>query len=244
MRRLEACYFVPSTSEADVWRRLVSVLARSAATWCPDWAIRILELPVPAPRPGSRADSYLANTYKLEAWIEAVDGADNGDELVLLDADMMITGPLDAIWDRPFDIAYTTRQDCPVPLNGGVVFMRVSPASRRWAALWLEENAAMFRSADEYAPWRRRYQGLNQAALGKMLETRAADHGASVLAVPCATWNCENTAWASFDPQTTRIVHVKDVLRNAVLGQGPMPPGCSAVVDLWRRLDRQAQEAS
>jgi hypothetical protein len=243
VRRLESLYFVPQTPEGHAtWPRLAAVFQASAAAWCPGWDLRIRQWPAPAHRPGARASSYLANTYKLEGWAQAVAGAEDGDELVLTDADMLVTGAVDAIWDHAFDVAYTERPDCRVPLNAGVVFVRVSAASRRFLALWLEENARMFDSAAEFAPWRHKYIGLNQAALGKVLETRGADHQAQVLAVPCATWNCENESWVHFD-ETTRIVHIKDNLRQACFRQGPTPPGCDAIVARWRAIDREVRRA-
>jgi hypothetical protein len=238
-RRLEACYFAPLTPDAQAdWPRLAAVLDRSARHWCPGWAIRVQELPSPTPRPGARAESYLANTWKLEAWQAAIDEAADGDEVVLLDADTMITGPLDPIWDQPFELAYTRREaSSRVPLNAGVIFVRVSPEVRDFFDLWVAENALMLGSAEAHAVWRHRYMGVNQSALGKLLETGVAARTVDLLAVPCAEWNCENDAWASFDPDGTRIVHIKDNLRQAVFRQGPTPPGCEAIVARWRALD-------
>lgn len=206
--RLVACYFtgtVPGRFE-----RLAGVLERSARQHCPGWTLEIGLIRGPKGDPVG-TPMQTANTHKLACWAMRVHQAAIGDRLLLMDADTMIVNSLDAVWDRPFDVAYTVKSGSKFPINAGVVFVRVSLAARAFFARWVEENARLLRN-DPERTYRKRYGGLNQAALACVLQAPAA----RVVALPCAEWNCEDSTWASFTPARTRIVHVKGDLQRAI----------------------------
>lgn len=236
MRRIESCYF--GTGAGDQWPRMARVLAHTAAQQCPGWEIAVEPLPAPRVHP-NRNPGHVANTAKLDHWSRLIEVAPDGDEVLLIDADTMILRPLDPIWDEPFDVAYTVRPDgYRHPLNGGVVFVRVSDAARMFLDLWRTENRRMFNDPAYHRSWKAKYAGINQPALGVLLEERRSH--ARLRALPCAEWNCEESAWPTFDPQVTRIVHLKSALRRGLFNLQPPTPQLKPLVRLWKTIEREA----
>lgn len=253
--RLYAAYF--AGTEAGVERggqyvRMAHVLAYTAAQHCAGWDVQIEHIPHPARSSALQNASHLWNTSKLDAWVRAVEAAPDGTPLLLMDADMIIVGALDALWDTPFDLGYTVRSHGTLPFNGGVVALRVHDGTRAFMHRWGALNLAFLSDAEAHTPFRRRYAGINQASFGALLE--AGDHGLQIAALPCELWNCENTCWGRFD-HATRIVHIKSRLRRDVFGvSAPVHPKHKQLVTLWhaleqamlrtRRQDRRAAVAS
>lgn len=237
--RLISCYF----TEGERWPRLAGVLEHTAHQHCQGWDIRVSRLQMPT-QPAI-ADCYAANSHKLAHWCQEVDAAPDGTPMLLIDADTAILRPLDDIWDQPFDMAYTVRPPrSRYPFNAGVVFVRASLRSRAFLAYWLDVNQRFLGNQRDHETWKRRYGGINQAALGHVLDLCPNVFGSvQLLTLPCATWNCEDDSWATFDPQATRILHVKSDLRRLVFG-GPKQAARSQYAELcalWQRLDREAE---
>jgi hypothetical protein len=204
------------------YERMAAVLAFTLARHCTGWDRRV-EAFAPADdcRPRAMADSYVWNTQKMLFWSRLVDEAPDGAELLLLDADIMVLRPLDDLWTRSFDMAYTTKVDARLPFNTGVVALRLSPAVRAFHERWVNEQLKMLRDQAFHATYRHKYGGIHQAALGYCLEQGAAKH-LELLELPCTEWNCEDATWRQFSPETTRIVHLKSGLRSARLRSGPV----------------------
>jgi hypothetical protein len=220
--------------------RLARVLEFTSALHCPTWQRTIERItPVKLTRSPSASDSHLTNTQKLEAWYRAVLAAPDGACLLLLDADAFITRPLDDVWERDFDVAYTVKP-AKFPHNAGVVFVRSSPQSRAFVELWRNENLRMFRDGAHHQHWRRKYGGINQASLGSVLESSVAAK-VQILRLPCAEWNCEDSSWDHFDPEVTRIVHVKSALRRAVFRIGATPARLRPLMKAWHKLEGEAK---
>jgi hypothetical protein len=240
---LAASYF-GSGAAGDQYGRLARVLEYTAAVHCPDWTIRVERLKAPPSYTSALGvQSHVTNSQKLEWWRSVVVDAEDGDRVLLIDADMMITRPLGDVWDRPFDLAYTIRTEGRLPLNGGVVFVRVSPATRRFVDRWFAVNQEFLGDAKAHARWRTKYAGINQAAFGYMLE-RESDHGLALERLTCHEWNAENTAWAKFDPTFTRIVHLKSGLRRALFGAPYHRPESKRLITLWHELEARAKSAA
>jgi hypothetical protein len=233
--RIESCYFARPQAGA-AWTRMARVLEDTARQHCQGWSVHVLALP-PAPMPTHVVSwSFAANTHKLDHWRAVVEAAANGDRILLLDADTAIVRPLDDIWDRPFDLAMTTKRD-RFPFNAGVVFLRVSPPIRAFMRAWVSTNREFLLNGDLHKPWRSKHGGLNQSALGCLLATGAlAD--LDVLELPCAEWNCEDSAWATFDADRTRILHIKSALRVAVIERQPCDARMKPAADYWRARER------
>lgn len=221
-----------------MWSRLSRVLAHTAAVHCPTWEARIETVAPPKNRRDVGVPSHVDNTHKLAWWADRVREATDGDQLLLIDADTAILKPLDDIWRESFDVAYTVRSGFFAPFNAGVVFLRVSPLTRAFMDRWVTLNTELQHVTAK--PWRKRYGGVNQASLGALLEETDA-MGLTVKPLPCRIWNCEDSAWAHFDPMETRILHIKSGLRRACLHSVPViEPELKPLMALWRGLEAQA----
>lgn len=233
--QLESCYFEDGTGE---WTRLARVLAFTAQQHCAAWTRSIVAAAPERRRVGTGIVTHIANTQKLDLWCQRVQAAADGTELLLLDADLCLLRSLDEIWQQPFDLAYATKQHM-FPFNLGVLFVRVSPTTRRFFEMWRQENDQLFRPGEGARLWRQRYGGINQAAFGALLERGALDF-LQRRALECTEWNCEESAWAAFDPDRTRILHIKGTLRRSVFLRQTPDPAHVPLIKLWRSLDREA----
>lgn len=245
--RLECPYF---DGETDRYTRMARVLRYTAQQHCPAWLINVQAI-APARMDGLpvRENRYLANSHKLGDWCRAIADAPLGTRMLLIDADTFITNPIDDVWDRNFDLAYTVRQSYMLPFNLGVVFVRVTPETKAFMELWRQQNNLMYGDESYHDPWRKRYGGINQAAFGYLIDH--TDHGLHLLTLPCSEWNCENSGWTGFDPELTRIVHVKGALRRLVFTNqaGPLEEHIKdqselmPLADRWWALEQEAKRA-
>lgn len=231
---LEACYF---GGRDPIFPRLASAFVRSAERQCATWDRRVQLIDAP-PRPGTRRLQHHQNTVKLAHWRRVVQQAPDGTCLLLADADLLILLPIDDIWERSFDLAYTVKRHV-FPFNLGVIFLRVSDRTRAAMETWWRANLELLESADDTSPggWRQRFGGVNQGAFGLSLEAGRFDH-LQLLELPCREWNCEESAWSRFDLGRTRILHIKGALRRAILGHESETLDLSAAVSCWRSLEQ------
>lgn len=229
-----------------IYERMARVFLATAQQWCPDWQINLRNVDVRSLDRHPRAlTSHVANTQKMEEWNDIVQRAPNGSRLLLVDADTFFTRGITDVWRTRFDIAYTTKES-RFPFNSGVVFVRVSPQVKAFFEVWAEENRAMLVDASRHAPWRRKYGGINQAAFGRMLKSEAAEV-LNIVGLPCQEWNCEDSSWVDFDPERTRIVHVKSALRRAIFSGcvlSARKPGVAALAELWRQHEAECLEVA
>lgn len=245
--RLIACHF--DEGRDALWSRFARVLERTAAMHCPAWSVEIAQ--IPANRVQRKPElwqtamgvpTFVRNTHKLAYWNARVQAAAEGEHLLLIDVDTMILRPLDDVWSRPFDLAYTVKR-AQFPLNGGVIFLRVSDRVKRFVGAWVDENARLLTDTNKRKPWQVKYGGINQAALGHMLEQIDVT-GVQVAALPCQEWNCEDSSWSAFDPAVTRIVHLKSLLRRACVYALDQTPDLKPLSDRWRALDRATSKSA
>lgn len=243
-----SCYFAGDDANAletgDRYDRMGAVLQHTARLHCGHWDRRIGRIVPPAvPRRSGATPSHVQNSQKLEYWTAAVLDAPDGAQLLLIDADTFITQCLDPLWDRAFDIAYTVRpEDSRLPFNGGVIAVRANERSRTFFTAFRQLNRNMLEDPRYHIQFRRRFGGINQAAFGALLETPSAQGGAVLERLACREWNCEETGWLEFDPNITRIVHVKSSLRRAIFSMTTVPDGTKLreLVSMWRRLEKEA----
>lgn len=232
--RIEAIWF-----GNGIYERMAKVFLATATAHCPNWRVNLRRVDrVHLERHRFANDSHADNTQKMEQWNATVQNSRDGDRILLVDADTFFVNPIDDIWGREFDIAYTVKQ-AKFPFNSGVMFVRVTETTKAFFSDWAEENRRMLASSGAHAPWRRKYGGINQAAFGKMLKSPSAK-SMSILAIPCREWNCEDSSWAAFDRDTTRIIHVKGALRRALFERRYTDlrrPGIAALVALWEEME-------
>jgi hypothetical protein len=231
-----ACYF--GTGQlGDNYGRLAKVLEFTARRHCPEWDVRVVRIDPPDYHSAMGNQSHVWNTQKLEWWLRVVEEAPDGAQVLIIDGDMVVPRPRDDVWGQDFDVAYTTRMRSRLPLNGGVVFLRVNERSRTFMRQWWEANVRFLKNAAEHQPWRQKYAGINQSALGFVLEQKR--HGCTLVQLPCSEWNC--CEWDTFDPKRTRLLHVKSQLRRAVFGMCPTTYKVRPLVALWKKLERESR---
>jgi len=220
---------------SDQYPRLARVLEATARRWAPSWEIRVDAMPAPVLRSSVR-QAATDNHAKLGYWADAVDAAPDGRLLLLVDADTFVAAPLEPLERLDFDLAYTVREAVRFPMNGGVVAVKVNARTRSAVRAWYEIDRAFLLDPALCEPFRRVYGGQNQASFGAALEGGTFGE-LSLLTLPCKEWNAEETAWSSFRPGETRIVHVKAALRAHAFGVDAHP-STRALAEHWRRLER------
>lgn len=240
---LLACYFGAKREIDGQYDRMARVLAYTAQQHCSGWTIRVEAISTASmPRAASGNPSHEWNTLKLDWWIDQLDDLPDGARVVLMDADMTIVRPLDALWDQSFDLAYTVRGDTSalrIPFNGGFLALRLSPAVRAAMRRYRDENARMIVDRAHHMLWRRKYAGINQAAFGLLLETGGLAL-LEVVTLACQEWNCCD--WQTYTADT-RLVHYKSGLRRATFGMSPATSVLRPLVKEWHALEARALAA-
>lgn len=241
--RLYSCYFT-GTKDVDIrhWSALAKVLTYTAEKHCAQWTRTIEAITPEHVTSAIGRISHVYNTQKLEWWCDFVAHAAIGDRVLLIDADTAILRQLDDIWEREFDVAYTIRDrsGSKLPINGGVVFIRVNERSKAFVEAWRAENRRMLLDKN----WRMNYGeygGINQASWMTLVKRK--DAGVRALQLHCREWNCEDSTWRTFDPLRTRILHIKSELKRGVFaGQNQrVQPHLRVLVSRWRHLEEQAE---
>lgn len=218
-RVLYSCWF-----GNGLWERMAGVLERSARYYCPEWSIVVERIESEA------RTSYVSNSVKLAQWVKACESLPDGAELLLIDSDCYVRGNLDALWEASFDVAFTRKKESGhLPFNAGVVAIRLSDASRAFMREWLRVNDSFLLNREEHKKWEAKYGGINQAALGAILEK--GRHGIAIAWLPAAQWNC---CHAPLWEKPGAIVHIKSHLRQQVIRRvrtGPWAP----IINEWRQ---------
>lgn len=196
----------------DSYKRLYNVFAHSLRA---NSSFTLDTITPDAPTVDKRTTSHHANSHKLDIWAQYLDNATEGERIVFMDCDMMVLKDFADAFDNDFDVCYTKRTE-GLPLNGGVVFIRNNAKSRAFIRRWSEVDKQMLADKDFHGQWHPIYAGINQAALGYLLET-GNHEPCKITHLPCAIYNACDEDWMKLDPDC-RVVHFKSELRRAVLG--------------------------
>lgn len=214
----------PWTGDSPNYARMARVLEYTARKHNPHAEIRVTNIDW---APTSRSPAFVV---KARAWTEIICSEPDGTELVLLDTDTLVTGPLAGAFDGVgWDVGVTTR-GCLSTLNSGVLFVRVSPAVRQWIAPW-EALTVPWCARNE--PHRVRFG--DQDALKQLCKRRG---GPVLWQLPCRMWNAEQHCWPPID--ACKLVHVKSDARRLLFG-GELHGnhGADVVAELWRKAERE-----
>lgn len=164
---------------------------------------------------------YTDNHAKLLIWNEAVQSAEDSEHIVLMDADTIVLGPLDDAFEHDFDVAWTWRPG-RLPVNSGVVFIKVNDRSRAFMDAWVGRDHHLMTTRGLADHGKRKYGGANQASFMWL-----ALHGGGKdickldgKSLPCRKWNSVDQTWCDFNDDT-RILHIKGKLRDACVGGEP-----------------------
>lgn len=235
MRELHSVYFAAADGRGERWRRMARVLEHSARVAMPDWLVSVRRLPTPPA--SSQPASFVSNTHKLDEWDRIVAEAADGTELVLIDTDTMLLASLDPAFADPCDIALTRKSNTTrFRLNGGVVVVRVNATSRRFMRAWRDRNREFFADEQRRAPYLATFGGINQSALGSLLEEQ---HGTSIRYLDCAIYNaCYEPLWQRAAQAGARVVHFKSHLRQALFGSAGAR--YFSLISRWKRFERDA----
>jgi hypothetical protein len=213
----------------EMYERLVRVFRKSALRVMPE--VRFEERNLKCP--GNKIPKIhfrLSNTLKLREWVKWLDYTE--DNTVFMDCDMLILQDISPAFDLDFDIAYTVRTSAKMPMNGGVIFAKPTEGARKFLYAWNDINDKMFANPTFHHPYRVKYAGMNQAAFGYLLENPI--EGVNLLRLPCAVWNSCSEDWNKVNA-STRIVHIKSVLRKVVLGGNRS--AYKSITDIWKAYE-------
>lgn len=211
---------------------LLDVFRESLARNMPDIPLVEHILNPPAEIPMIRKVSYWANTYKLKRWEKIIRNA--SEPVILADCDMVCLRDISNAFCGDFDIAYTVRTNKRLPLNGGLIFVKPTAASRRFFAMFRATNERMYWDPLFHEKWKHKTAGMNQAAFWYVV--KKVDHGAKLMTLPCEKWNACDEDWPHVNG-LTRMLHIKGRLRWAVLGNlsdEKMPPELARAAAIWR----------
>ena len=220
--------------------RLYNVMAYSVTKHMPqanlvNWPVKDLKTTTGKNR------SFGSNTHKLEAWIAAYDAVDD-EHILYSDCDMLFLGDVSHVFDSDFDIALTRHSGTRIPYNGGIVFVKKSDKMRAFLQEWLKTNNRMLSHPDFHWEWRKRrgFAGINQAAMGYMLENHR--DGINVLDLPCVVYNSSHpNEWSNVSK--AKALHIKSGLRRAVFGQQSGGTGVKAAYKTWKQYEMEMKGA-
>ena len=194
----------------DTYALLLKMMEYSVKRNMPNTVMDMVIAPAPPYVNRSLPRNFTSNTKKLEYWVKMLNEAKDGEEIILMDCDMLLIGDISCAFKEEFDIGYTFRERTHIPMNGGVIFLRVNERSREFIRLWKEVNDRMFRDDTFHRVWRSKYSGMNQAAFGCLYET--ITYKADVKGFPCSKYNIANEEWA-FIGSHSLCLHIKSGLR-------------------------------
>lgn len=239
MMRLETVIFNLSSKFA----RMARVLTASAAVNSPLAPLTVHRLTeddseIGALRATIRRKKLLDNARKTKHHKRIIQAARDGELLGMLDVDMLVTGDLTEIAGRDFDVAVTLKPPGSVYwFNSGVVFVRVSEATRWLYRRWYDTVCGLLVDPIEREYWRGGYGGINQSAFGKLMETGELQ-GLNILELPCAEWNSIRETWHEFDDRT-KAVHLLGQLQTACLRcyRGQPNTAIAALTRIWKSYE-------
>lgn len=221
------------TPDRNTYEKLYVVFRRSLEQYMPDVPVDLIQLEAPA-REKNQKYGFLANTIKLKAWVDYLEERDEGDEIIFSDCDMMALQSAYHAFDEDFDVAYTRRKvGDRVPINNGILMVRVNERSKAFFREWLRINDVMFyEDKDLHAKWKKKYPGMNQAAFGYMLEE--GRDGTKLHEYSTREWNAVECDWPHIGGKTV-FVHFKGQLRRKVFSGARVNGVMSDVVSMWYR---------
>jgi hypothetical protein len=175
----------------------------------------------------SRGNTYGAMTARLNQWSEIIQ--DIKGNIILADVDMFFLDDITDVFNKyDFDVAYTARRSKWKPINGGMVFIR--DGAQKFVNIWAKVNNKMHRDIEYHNKWRKKYKGMNQPALGYLIEN-PHKHGMKLKALPCLEYNACDQEWKHIN-ENTKVIHLKRALRKAL--DGKPVKGSEKILEMWR----------
>lgn len=164
---MKAVTVVFDYGKENAYHRLVKVLEH---TWQENAGIPLEVHRIKAPEVGRRHRSFYSNTRKLEIWQERFD-----QDTIFVDADMLCLRDPSIGFDMIDDVGITDRSG-NFPINGGVMFMKYTQRGREFMDRFQEINDRMLVEKDFHKKWQAKYAGINQSAIGYLIENEFQDY--------------------------------------------------------------------
>lgn len=176
-----------------------------------------------------------ANHGKLSLWNEIVQSA--SDPLILVDADMVMRADPREMLGGVEHVGITWRLPGQhVPLNAGLVPVQPTKEARMLFDAWVKVDGEMFGNGSLHAAYRAKYEGMNQASLGMLLEN-GWDWVCERL--ECIHWN-EVEPWDFW--RDAALVHIKGRVRNSIFDGVPLYGAAeSELVGWWHGLEAKLE---
>lgn len=213
----------------DEFKRLMDVFRSSIERNMPE--AKLVELTVPKVPDKEHGKSYkmTSNTEKLDVWCDFMETCE--DNVIFADCDMLMLRDASHAFDVPFDVAYTRRTVVTnIPVNAGIIMARPTEKARGFFRKWRDVNRAMYEENGKWCKeWQAKYPGMNQAALGYMLDT--GDYDADLHVYLTRQWNAVECDWMHIDSDTV-FVHIKSALRCVLQHKKPYKP-IYRPMELW-----------
>jgi hypothetical protein len=148
------------------------------------------------------------NSQKLNIFNEIVQATD--EDIIFTDCDMILTQDISELFDMVQTIGYTYA-DYPrsVPFNGGVLVVKNNPQAKDEFNQLTELNNLMVEKPLFHSTFRTKYQGINQSAMGAMLE-----RGATWTKLPMSIYNLAENWHVPI--AETKLIHYKGRLQDAL----------------------------
>lgn len=212
-----------------VGSRYERLLMAFIESWKKNAKIPLQVLRVDPPKEVGKKKSFYWNHEKLKHWVDAVD-----QDTILIDADMLCMADISNGFNQVDNLGFTIRPG-KFKYNGGVVFVKYTPESRKFLKKWLEIDHKMLNDWNLHRPWHEKYAGLNQSSMGYLVESGYRN---LVAELPCSTYNlCDG--W--HDWQKARMIHVKGDLRLRVLnGKGNYGAVVDEIAPVWDKYYEMA----
>lgn len=187
---------------------------------------------------GALRGTYYQNCRKTKHHAELICGQNDGDVIVLMDADMLVLRAMEpALIDQLawHDIGITYRPPGHAfKINTGLVVTRVSPLTRRFHLAWAERCAQMVQEPRLYRQFASQYGGVNQSSFASTLLDFP-----ELLVAPLTTgeWNAVAGEHFTALSSHSRVVHILGPLRRLCLSPKPMAgnPVLKSLERIWRQ---------
>jgi hypothetical protein len=225
---------------------MARVLAHSCKVNSPETPLVIHEVREPDDdivqigRKHERQEWFIANTRKTRHLTQLVRDARDGELLCLLDVDTMVIRDLTPILEPPtFDLGLTGGRENRYMLNTGVVFVRVSEATRALCAAWELRAIEMLADKTLHDKWRPKWGGINQSSLASLIAKPGA---LRVQWFKTREWNAisadHGEAIRYQDERRSRIVHLLgQVRRHLDVTRFPRYNKLKRIVELWQAYE-------
>jgi len=209
---------------------LLKVFKYSAGLHMPD--VNIIVIDKQPEIDMSRGNTYGAMTARLNQWAEVIGGVKGN--IILADVDMVFLDDVTHVFhEYEFDVAYTSRKSKFKPINGGIIFIR--DGAQDFIKIWAVINNKMHSDPLFHNQWRKKYKGMNQPALGYLIE-KPHKHKFKMKALPCSVYNACDQEWKRIDGNT-KVIHLKKALRKALDGE-PIK-GAEKALEIWKKYEEE-----